>query len=217
MDTFFGKTSVVQALRAALPALHGRVLDVGCGRQPFRNLILSGQNVTGYIGMDLGNNHYAEVVPDLVWDGNSIPLPADSVGSIVCTEVLEHCPDPARVLAECRRVLEPGGLMVATVPFLFPLHDVPHDYWRYTPYAVEMLLSSAGFRHWEIRPMGGWNAALAHMLGLWAVRSLMRTLTRRIVGRLAMPVYRYLLARDQPPANFDKPGMIVRLTFSARK
>lgn len=214
------RKSILDALVAQLPQFHGTFLDMGCGIQPYRALITSAPSrVERYVGMDLAGNPisgYMKLAPDLLWDGSTIPLPAQSVDSAMATEVLEHCPDPAAILAEAYRVLRPGGFFFLTVPFLWPLHDVPHDEYRYTPFAMERLLRTAGFHDVKLVPLGGWNASLAQMLGLWAVRSPMTPRRRALAKRLALPVVKYLLKHDRIPDPMSNP-MITGLVGTARK
>jgi len=215
-DLYFVKLSIVTALRKALPNMYGTVLDVGCGQSPYKELVLSGPRVTGYLGMDLEGSSEA-FRPDLGWDGATIPRPDNSFESALATEVLEHCPHPEYVLAEIFRVLKPGGFLFLTVPFLWPLHTVPYDEYRYTPFSLRRLLDEAGFGEIEIAAPGGWDASLATMLGLWVRRRPMNETTRRVLQRLLLPVYRKLLRLDQPPADFSRSCMITNLTASARK
>ena len=59
---------------------------------------------------------------------------------MLCTEVLEHLPEPQKAVDEFFRVLKPGGTLLLTTRFLFPIHDAPHDYFRYTKYGLRHLL-----------------------------------------------------------------------------
>src|SRR5262249_18704424 len=144
LDSFGNRRLLLRALTEALPGFRGRLLDVGCGYQPYRGLLLSSPSqATEYIGLDLPDNIYR--LPDLAWDGQRIPLHDASVDSVLLTEVLEHCPDPAGILAEIFRVLKPGAFLFLTVPFIWPIHTVPHDEYRYTPFALRRILENSGF------------------------------------------------------------------------
>lgn len=219
-DLYLVRTSIRQALRSQLPRFHGRFLDIGCGLQPYRGMITSAPSrVVEYVGMDLGSDivgTYNVVKPDITWDGRTIPLPDSSIDSAMATEVLEHCPDPVVVLQEARRVLKPGGVLFFTVPFLWPLHDVPYDEYRYTPFALERIVKSAGFTETNVRPMGGWDASLAQMLGLWVMRRPMPKWKRNIMKRLTLPVVKYLIKHDHVPDPRSSP-MITSLMGTAVK
>jgi predicted SAM-dependent methyltransferase len=65
--------------------------------------------------------------------------------TVVCAEVLEHVKYPDAALLFCFDVLRPGGKLIITVPFAFPIHNFPDDYWRYTPSGLRLLLTEAGF------------------------------------------------------------------------
>ena len=219
-DQFYTRTSIRNALVSQLPHFEGTFLDIGCGIQPYRPLLTNAPSrIVDYVGMDLEGNPstaYLKVRPDLFWDGRTIPRAEASVDSCMATEVLEHCPDPAAVLAEANRVLRPGGFLFLTVPFLWPLHDVPYDEFRYTPFSMERLLASAGFTEIKLTPLGGWNASLAQMLGLWAVRSPMSPRRRKWMKRLTFPLVKYLIKHDAIPDPMHRP-MITGLFGTARK
>ena len=63
-----------------------------------------------------------------------------SVDLVICENVIEHVYDPQGLLKETRRVLRRGGCLFLVTPFLFPLHDVPYDFFRYTEYSLKRLL-----------------------------------------------------------------------------
>lgn len=218
-DRYLVRSAILAALKGQLNCFSGTFLDVGCGIQPYRSVIMGAGKVQRYIGMDLADNMvsgYRAVPPDLQWNGAVIPLEHDSVDSAMATEVLEHCPDPLAVLQEVHRVLKPGGVFFFTVPFLWPLHDVPYDEHRYTPFALERMLSQAGFVDHTVRPTGGWDASLAQMIGLWVCRRPMSARRRKLLQRLTLPVVRWLIQRDTIPAPSSSP-MITGLWGIARK
>jgi SAM-dependent methyltransferase len=82
---------------------------------------------------------------DLVADATALPLMAGSVDRLASNSVLEHIAHPHQVLAECRRVLRPGGVMVHVVPFVWPQHGYPDDHLRYVPGFFERVLPELGF------------------------------------------------------------------------
>jgi 2-polyprenyl-3-methyl-5-hydroxy-6-metoxy-1,4-benzoquinol methylase len=96
-----------------------------------------------------------------------MPFENNTFDVVLSTEVLEHVLNPDAYLLEVKRVLKPGGIFFFTVPILMSLHEVPYDYYRYTPYALEEIFKRGGFTDIKIKIMGGYNAAMAQMIGLW--------------------------------------------------
>lgn len=220
MTFYTARRSILESVKRETASFFGSVLDVGCGFMPYRRLIESVEAVEKYTGMDLGQpTYYAGVEPDLTWDGRSIPVEDDSFDCIIATEFLEHYAEPRLVLAEIRRVIRPGGLLFATVPFIWNLHEVPHDEYRYTPYSLERLLRAAGFTNVEVKPLGGWNVAVAQMLGLWLGFSPMRRNTRAALRLLCFPIYALLVKCDRLFDGFDglERSMFNGLSVTARK
>ena len=78
--------------------------------------------------------------------------------------MLEHVPEPAAVLSEAARVLRPGCGIFLTVPFVWELHELPFDFWRFTPGSLERLLTAAGFGEIEIKPRTDCFTTLAQLL-----------------------------------------------------
>jgi len=205
MDTFFGLRKELEIVKSVSTLFRGVLLDIGCGRMPYRTLLtIPPSRVERYIGLDLDNPAYQqESKPDISWDGKTIPLPDASVDCGLATSVFEHILEPVPVMREIRRVMKPDGVMLFTVPFIWPLHDTPGDYYRYTPFALNALLKKGGFQDVLIRPVGGWNAALAQMLGLWICRSPLSPEQRSLFGKKFLDLYRMLIESDQLPEKFS--------------
>lgn len=170
LEIFPVRKAIFESLNYNLPKFKGLVLDVGCGIMPYKESILQNKNVSQYIGLDFEtslNTEYGMVKPDLFWDGVTIGLSDNSVNTVIATEVLEHSPEPQKILSEIYRVLKPGGMFFFTVPFLWNLHLVPHDEFRYTSFSLKRLLISNGFEEINLMALGGWDASLAQMIGIW--------------------------------------------------
>jgi SAM-dependent methyltransferase len=214
------RTGILRAVSEAAAGFRGVVLDVGCGFMPYREIIESNEQVERYVGMDLaGSELYGSVEPDLIWQGNAIPLDDASVDGLMATEFLEHHSDPQTVLAEFLRVLRPGGVLFATVPFIWNLHEIPHDEYRYTPYSLRRVIEGAGFADVEIRGLGGWHAALAQMIGLWITFASLPGALRPLVRISLFPLFALLIKMDRRPNEFDggPNSMFTGLSVSARR
>jgi SAM-dependent methyltransferase len=219
LDRFTVRTSILRAVTDVAPDMHGTVLDVGCGRMPYKSLIVNRSAAQGvrYLGLDFPGGGLYEVEPDLTWDGVSIPLADATVDCAMATEVFEHCKELPVVLREIQRVLVPGGFLFFTVPFFWPVHDAPHDEFRYTPFALERMLSDAGFSNVAIEATGGWDASLAQMLGLWARRRPFAGWKRALVSALLLPFVKLLTAMDVPVSPHKDNAMMPGLSGRAYK
>ena len=214
LDIWLARNSILQALRAEVSNMSGLVLDVGCGVQPYRSVLLGqGSRVEYLVGVDIQTDRYGG--HDVAWDGYSLPFRDAMADQVIATEVLEHCPSPQVVLDEAFRVLRPGGRFFFTVPFLWPLHDMPHDEYRYTPFALGRLLGAAGFRDIDIRPLGGWDASLAQMLGLWVRRRPLGRRRRVLLSAASLPLVWGLARKDRPPDSYDRSVMLTGLSGTA--
>lgn len=220
LDLFFVRMSILKAIKEKVLDFKGELLDIGCGKMPYKDYIVANSNITDYIGLDIETAiiYDADIKPDYTWNGITMPFKDSVFNNAFGTEVLEHCPEPEIVLKEVLRVLKPGGTFFFTVPFLWNLHETPHDEYRYTPYSLERHLSNVGFRDIEIKATGGWHASLAQMLGLWVRRSPMKPRRREFLSRLLKPVIKFLIKRDETKnIQFNEGQMITGLYGTAKK
>lgn len=172
--------------RSRMMQLKGRVLDVGCGRRPYEAWVNKGlDGVSEYIGLDVAPGPGVDIVvgPDDQW-----PLADASVDAILLTQVLEHVADRKLLVREIGRVLRPGGTLLLTVPFIFPLHGLPHDYARFTPHGVRALFES-DFEIVELTGLGRAGAAMGNLLLTFAETSLNSSRSLRLLKGLLLPVW----------------------------
>jgi SAM-dependent methyltransferase len=145
------------------------VLDVGAGDAPYAELFAH----TQYVTLDWeGSLHAGAKTAAITASADAMPLQDASFDIVLLTQVLEHVLRPADVLREIARVLHPGGRLFATVPFVWELHEEPHDYWRFTHYALDALLDDAGFGEREIEPRSDSMSTLAQLMTniAWSLR-----------------------------------------------
>lgn len=155
--------SIWRDLHAPLSQARGTVVDVGCGAQPYRRLLPA---TIEYIGLDTerAQEDFGYSMPDVlpIGDDGRWPLEDARADLVLATETLEHVADPAAFLAEARRCLRPGGQIILTVPFAARWHYVPHDYWRFTPASLRMLLEGAGFTEVVVHGRGNETTVAAY-------------------------------------------------------
>jgi SAM-dependent methyltransferase len=145
-----------------------RVLDVGAGSAPYRELFEHAE----YTTVDWDQSvHVDGRAPDLTAPADALPLDDRSFDVVLNTQVLEHVPEPGRVLSELCRVLVDGGRLYLTAPLVWELHELPHDYYRYTPPGLAHMLERAGFSDVEIKPRNDCFATIAQLLlnARWAM------------------------------------------------
>lgn len=163
--------SIWYDLQKLLTHCEGNFLDVGCGAQPYRELLSSKINYTGIDTVD-AKDHFGYEVPDTIYfDGAKWPIDSNSISVVLATETLEHVPYPSQFLTEAKRCLMPKGYLVLTVPFAARWHYIPHDYWRFTPSGIRQILEEAGFDELVVYARGneltvGCYKAMAPILAL---------------------------------------------------
>jgi SAM-dependent methyltransferase len=138
-----------------------RVLDVGCGVKPYYPFFRA--YAGEYVGVD--PQHPDAEVKGTVED---IPLPDGSFDVVLCTQVLEHCGDPARAVQELRRVTAPGGRVLSSTHGVMVYHPNPDDFWRWTHAGLRQLFERNG--SWEritVTPNAGTASCVATLLAVY--------------------------------------------------
>lgn len=142
---------------ASLPS-DSIVLDAGAGdqrnRTHFQHCI--------YESADFQKVSKRYVENTYVCDLSNIPVDKERYDAVVFTQVMEHLPDPAKVVNELFRVLKPGGRLFYSAPLLFHEHEVPYDFFRYTQFGVRHIFESAGFRVPEVKWLEGYLGTVSY-------------------------------------------------------
>lgn len=140
----------------------GRLADLGCGTVPLYRAYAD--LVTEVVCVDLGGTPHARHL-DVECDLNE-PLPfADrTFDTIVLSDVLEHIARPETLWAEMARILAPEGEILMNVPFYYWIHAGPHDYYRYTGFALRRFVESAGLELVQLDVIGGALEVLADVV-----------------------------------------------------
>lgn len=146
------------ARQASLVLPGSRVLDIGAGSCPYRKLFdhceYKSQDFKALKDEQLNLGAYGQI--DYVSDATEIPVPDSDFEVVLCTEVLEHVPEPVNVVKEIVRILKPGGKLILTAPLGAGLHQEPyHFYGGFTPFWYEKFLGAAGFENLSIEPNAG--------------------------------------------------------------
>lgn len=155
--------------------VRGRLVDLGCGNVPFYQLYKP--LVTENICVDWPNSAHTNSYLDVECDLNQpLPFPNNSFDTILISEVLEHVANPELAWSEMARILKTGGKIVLSVPFFYKIHEAPHDYYRYTEFALTHLASKNKLQTLELKSFGGLPEIFADIMA--------KNLTRiPIIGR----------------------------------
>jgi len=149
-----------------------KLLDVGAGTRPYERLYR--ERFSRTYAIDIPSSQH-KVNVDCFASVLALPFPSETFDLVLCTEVLEHVPEPAGALAEIKRVLRPRGKLLLSVPLMQAEHEIPHDYFRYTRYGLVYLLRKTGFSSTTIIPIGDFisSTLLFAMKPLWKIFSLL--------------------------------------------
>jgi len=156
--------------------VRGDLLDLGAGNQPFRawyeGLASSVVAVDATPAPGINVLAYA----------TRLPFADECFDTVLCTSVLEHVDSPEAAISEAYRVLRPGGRILITVPFMYPTHEAPYDFWRTTHYGLRSVLERHGFDVEDLSAQGGPFVLLVHYL-IGGLAQVLLLLARRL-GRL---------------------------------
>lgn len=141
---FIARFSIRNALRAAVNTnTTSKILDVGCGNMPYRDLFTP---CLEYHGLEIDQpRNRANPCVTYFYNGNTFPISNAVFDAVLCSQVLEHSFEPSLLLSEIIRVLRPGGYLYMSIPFMWPEHEQPYDSQRYTSFGLVHQLQKAGF------------------------------------------------------------------------
>jgi SAM-dependent methyltransferase len=170
--SILGGVPVSRWLVAQRSIVGGVLLDLGCGNRPYQGWY---EVITERaVGLDAAPGSRA----DIAGFADSLPFREAAFDVVLATEVLEHVADVRATLSEIRRVLRPEGWLVVSVPFLYPTHEAPFDYRRFTHFGLVALLERAGFDSISIAAKGGPLLLVSHF-GVVALTGVLRSVAQR--------------------------------------
>ncbi len=146
----------------SLQQSEGPLLDFGCGNKPYEEYYPSPETA---VGCDIVQSSLNRV--DYILDPSEpLPFSDNTFSTILCTQVLEHVENPLFVLRESHRVLRPDGRFILTCPFIWELHERPHDFLRFSEYWLQKQLKEAGFELVAFQSQGGDLATIGQLISL---------------------------------------------------
>ena len=162
--TYAVRAPIAEWLRREATARPGpyRVLDVGCGVKPYYPFFAA--RASEYVGVDVVENPAA----DLKGAVESLPVEDASFDLVLCIQVLEHAEDPAQAVRELRRVVAPGGRVLASTHGVQVYHPAPVDLWRWTHAGLDRLFrDNASWSDVTVTPASGTTACLGMLVSIY--------------------------------------------------
>lgn len=180
-----------------------KVFDIGCGNKPFESYIryLTHEKATdSYLGCDVVQSSEHKV--DIICEATNIPVDSSQYNIVLCTQVIEHVFDHSKIFEEAYRLLKSDGIFIVSSNFVWRMHEVPYDYYRFTRFAFESLLTKSGFEILEEKANGGkWSVLGQLFLHIslseynpkdFYVKQKIKTLIRRLTIFLSNNFVRFL-------------------------
>lgn len=132
----------------------GRLLDLGCGKAPLYGTYAP--RVDHVLRVDWGESMHGNAQVDVLHDlTKPLPFEDEQFDTIIFSDVLEHLPEPENSFADLTRVLARNGVIIMNTPFFYLIHEEPHDYYRYTQFALRKFADDQGLEVVELKPLGG--------------------------------------------------------------
>jgi SAM-dependent methyltransferase len=199
-----------QAIQERAHYAHGWLLDLGCGEKPYRDVF---NHVERYISLDVPPNCRV----DIYGDGMRLPFRPAVFDTVLCNEVLEHVPEPSRLMEEAARVLKSGGVLLLTAPQTWGLHHEPHDFYRYTKYGMRYLAEKGGLEVIEVTPTCGLWATVAQRLADTVIYTYAVGRSKWVIKTLSLLLAPVLMVAYGLDRIFGKHGDTLDHVMVARK
>lgn len=174
----------------------GVLVDLGCGTAPYKDFFL--QYAQKYVGVDWSNTLHdskADIVSNL---NEKIDLADEYAQTIVSLSVMEHLCEPQIFLNESYRILKNNGVIVLAVPWMWQIHEAPHDYFRYTPYGLKYLFEKAGYKDIHVQPTSGFFTMWFLKMNYFSLRFIKGSSLRRKATRFLLVPLWYIMQKIAP-------------------
>lgn len=167
---FICSVFIVDYIRLIKEYTSGVLLDCGCGDVPFFEIYKD--NVSDIVCIDWENTlHKNDFVDQYVDLNREIPMDSNFFNTILVTDVLEHIANPELFMKEMARLLKSGGNLLIMVPFYYWIHEEPHDYARYTEFALRNFCVKNNLSIVYLRPYGGFPDIVLDLINKRFVKS----------------------------------------------
>ena len=154
------------------------ILDIGCATKwPCHHI----QKNNTYYGIDYYQtaSEWYHTKPDIYCNALNLPFTDNFFDVVLLFDVLEHIENSDQLLSEINRVLKPGGKLLMQVPFIYPIHDKPRDFVRYSEFGFEQLATRNHFKIEYCKAVGQPMETAALISNLAASQTFAEWISRR--------------------------------------
>ena len=145
-EFFLIKSKIRRLLKASFSNKNDRILDLGCGENPYYHGVLEG-NVTCTDIIKTSKTH-------LVSDADKLPFRPNSFDKVISVNSFYYFNKPFNVIESIHRILRKNGKFVLVLPFFYPIHDAPDDKYRFTEHGLRAMLEGR-FKVEKLEAIGG--------------------------------------------------------------
>lgn len=194
---YFARKDLYEAVQNNSEFISGKVLDFGCGTQPYKKLFKADE----YIGVEIDIPGEFKDKGIVYYDGKHIPFENETFDSMISSEVFEHVINIDEIVKELNRVMKTGGNALITVPFVYPRHCWPNDYRRYTYEGVKNLLVSNGFEILKCESNTGYIESVTELINNYVFVNIKNKAIKQIlIGHFN--IWGVILGRIFPKSDF---------------
>lgn len=172
--------SIQESIRHSSAFISGRLLDLGAGEKPYAYFF---KNIE-YYSIDIAP-HGGEF-PNVLGSALALPFKEETFDTVLCTQVLEHVTNPFALFQETRRVLKNKGHLILTAPQSWPLHEEPHDYFRFTRYGLKLLAEKSGLQVVVLNERRGSIATIGQLIAALIYDRLGRNLFFKVPVKVSL-------------------------------
>lgn len=185
------RTYTYEAIKEAKKYAKGKLVDIGCGTMPYRKELESQLEL--YVGVDhpqTSKLYSPKRRPDVLADASKLPFDKNTFDTALLLQVLEYVKSPHDVMNELVRVLKPGGILILTSPFLYPLHDIPYDRARYSEAFLKDLVHNSSLQIVKLKAQGGFLDFWLQSLNVFLLKKINNILAdKKLISMiLALPL-----------------------------
>lgn len=187
-----------ETIKEAKKYARGSLIDIGCGRMPYRKELES--LVDSYTGVDhpkVSQKYKTDRKPEVFADAKKLPFSSNKFDIALLLQVLEHVDQPQEVINEASRVLKPGGIFIISVPFLYPLHDLPYDRGRYTEETLRTFIKKASLGVIKLKMQGNFVEFWLQSLNVFLIKRIDDIISRGFTP--FSTIYLFFLIVITPP------------------